>query len=179
MARAGDTLDSGAVRLTFLETSADTRGELLRVEAVYAPSSPPPPRHYHPSQDEEFEVLEGALAFVIDGRAHTVRAGETVRVPARAVHEARNAVDEPTRVIWTTRPALRTEQFFETIYGLVQDGLAAPNGRPGLLQSAAIAREFRPEFVLASPPLLVQTCVFGLLAPIARALGIRGNRARG
>jgi len=35
--------------------------ELLELEAVYDPGGSPPPAHYHPSQDERFEVLAGAV----------------------------------------------------------------------------------------------------------------------
>lgn len=35
--------------------------EVLTVEAYFAPRGNRPPAHYHPRQDEHFEVLEGSL----------------------------------------------------------------------------------------------------------------------
>lgn len=37
MARSGDLIEHTGVRLTFLQTSAETNGELLRVEVVLPP----------------------------------------------------------------------------------------------------------------------------------------------
>ena len=62
-------------------------------------------------------------------------------------------------------------QFFELTYGSAAAGKTNSRGVPNLLHAALIARHYQDEFVLASPPLLVQTCVFGLLAPLARVLG--------
>ena len=34
--------------------------EALEVEVTWGPEGSPPPKHFHPAQDEHFEVLEGA-----------------------------------------------------------------------------------------------------------------------
>jgi hypothetical protein len=74
------------------------------------------------------------------------------------------------------RPALRFEAFFETFFGLAQDGKVNPKtGLPNPLQMAVMMREFRNELILARPPRLVQTLLFGLLASIGRLLGYKGQ----
>ena len=50
--------------------------------AGIAHGSAPPP-HFHPAQDERFEVLEGELSAVVDGAERTLRAGRHPRHPAR------------------------------------------------------------------------------------------------
>ena len=59
---------------------------------------------------------------------------------------------------------------------LAQDGKVNPKtGLPNLLQMAVLMRAFRNEIILARPPKIAQTIVFGLLAPIGRLLGYRGE----
>ena len=41
--------------------------EALEVEAEYGPDGSPPPKHWHPAQDERFRVLEGTLRARVDG----------------------------------------------------------------------------------------------------------------
>jgi hypothetical protein len=153
-------LETAELRLEMLRT----HGEVLEMIATYAPGSPPPPRHYHPLQREQFTVESGALTFFLDGRERIVRAGESVILEPGTVHSVRNGADEPARARWETRPALRSAAMFEALCNMNRRGF-------NLLTAAAIAREFSSELVLASPPRAVQSCVFGLLAPLARVLG--------
>ena len=51
MAKTGDTSRlSPKGRLTITSSPADSGGELLAMEAQYAPGGSPPPEHYHPTQ---------------------------------------------------------------------------------------------------------------------------------
>ena len=47
---------------------------------------PSPPPHFHPRHGESFGVLEGEMAFAIDGEEVTATAGSWVYVPPGAVH---------------------------------------------------------------------------------------------
>lgn len=50
-------------------------------------------RHWHPGEEIVY-VLEGALEYTVEGRPPiTLRAGEVLFIPARAVHAARNVGD--------------------------------------------------------------------------------------
>jgi quercetin dioxygenase-like cupin family protein len=161
--------------LRFVRTSAETDGASVEVEAVYRAHSPPPPRHFHPHQEEQFHVVEGRLRFELGGASRDVAAGETIVVPTGAIHRAWNPDDEPARATWITRPALQTERFFETLWGLAQDGHTNERGAPNLLRIALIARHFADTWVLANPPRPVQSCLFAVLAPIARLVGYRAE----
>jgi quercetin dioxygenase-like cupin family protein len=171
MANVGDTLDNGNFKMTLVRTSASTSGAAIEVEALYGPHSQPPPRHYHPRQEEEFRILDGQLTFALGSEQRVITAGNALIVPTGVIHQAWNPNDAPARVSWTTRPALKTEHLFEAVAAVAR---ARKEGKkPSVLQLALLAREFSDEFVLASPPRLVQTCVFGLLASVARAFGIK------
>ena len=71
------------------------------------------------------------------------------------------------------RPALRTEEFFETLIGLASTGKLSRRGWPNPLRAAVLAQAYRDEVVGAWPPLLVQRMVCALLAPIGRLVGYR------
>jgi quercetin dioxygenase-like cupin family protein len=88
--------------------------ELLVMEGVYGGEGGLPPEHYHPNQDEHFEVLEGAVRTVINGEERRYGAGEEFDVPAGTPHQM--AGDGPARLHWEVRPALRTAEFFERAY---------------------------------------------------------------
>jgi hypothetical protein len=64
VARAGEVLENPITgqRMIVRKTAGDTGGAYLEVESVYTkPSSSRPPAHYHPHQEERFEVLSGRL----------------------------------------------------------------------------------------------------------------------
>src|SRR5436190_19537025 len=82
--------------------------ELLEMEARYRGDAPLAQPHFHPSQDEHFEVLEGTIHAVIDGVEHFYGEGEIFDVPAGTVHQM--AAKGPTVMRWQVRPALRTAE---------------------------------------------------------------------
>jgi mannose-6-phosphate isomerase-like protein (cupin superfamily) len=105
--------------------------EVLELEASYSGEGGLPPEHLHPQQDEQFEVLEGAVRAVINGEERRYVAGDAFAVPARTPHQM--AGDGPARVHWEVRPALRTAEFFERAY----------SGSPGEDFLQVFANEFR------------------------------------
>ena len=175
MAKAGDTMENpvSGQHLIIQKTAQDTGGELLEVESVYTKPTPSrPPTHYHPRQEERFEVLAGRLNVLVDGQERALEEGEVLILPPGVPHEMW-AAEAGARVNWQTRPALKTEAFFETVWGLAKDGKVNDKGAPNLLRVALIAREYEDEFRLTSPPWAVQRALFGLLAPVGRLLGYR------
>jgi quercetin dioxygenase-like cupin family protein len=152
MAKAGDEfVRPNGERLTFRRTANETNGKLLEMEVVYGPNSSIPPAHYHPFQQEHFEILNGTIHTEIGGQQATYEAGENFTVPAGTHHWMRNTSPEPGRVIWQVRPALRTEVFFETLWGLAIDGKTNDQGVPNLLQIAVLFSTYDREFRLSKP----------------------------
>ena len=177
MVEAGDALENpvSGQHLIVRNTARDTGGELLEVEAVYTKPTPSrPPVHHPPRQEERFEVLDGKLNVLVDGQERRLEEGEVLTVAPGVPHQMW-AAEAGVRVNWQTRPALKTESFFETVWGLAKDGKVNDKGVPSLLRVALIAREYEDEFRLASPPWAVQRLLFGSLAPIGRLLGYRAE----
>jgi quercetin dioxygenase-like cupin family protein len=177
LVEAGDALENpvSGQHLIVRNTARDTGGELLEVEAVYTKPTPSrPPVHHHPRQEERFKVLDGKLNVLVDGQERTLEEGEVLTVAPGVPHQMW-AAEAGARVNWQTRPALKTEAFFETIWGLAKDGKVNDKGVPSLLRVALIAREYEDEFRLDSPPWAVQRLLFGSLALIGRLLGYRAE----
>ena len=149
--------------------------EALEVEGTWGPNGSPPPKHFHPDQDERFEVLEGTLTARVDGEQRELRAGDVLEIPRRAVHQMWNAGDQPARATWITSPAGRTAEWFADIDGLLRSGRVGRNGMPGPVAFGAYLTEYRDVFRLAGPqPVLVP--LVKLLGALGRLKGYRAGR---
>ena len=178
MARAGDEIYNPVQgdRIVFRQTARDTGGELMSGELVVAPSGGNP-LHVHPLQKEHFEVLSGTLGVQIGEEQRSLEEGEEATVAPGTPHRWFNEDDQQeARVLVGLRPALNTETFFETLYGLAKDGKSNENGAPNLLQQAVMLNGInRGEIYLASPPVAVQKALLASLAPVGRMLGYKDH----
>ncbi|HEY6771797.1 MAG TPA: cupin domain-containing protein [Solirubrobacterales bacterium] len=112
MAEPGQEIEGfGGMRLRFVTVEPQD----LVMEATYSGEAGMPPEHLHPKQAERFEVLEGAMRAKIGNEERVYGAGEVFEVPAGTPHQM--AAQGPTRMRWEVRPALRTAEFFERLYG--------------------------------------------------------------
>ena len=153
------------MEIEFLVTAAESGGALHEMRAVYRPGSPFPPAHLHPHQEETFRVESGRLEFEVGGAVRTIEAGETLVLPPGTAHRARNpSSDTEAVVLWQTRPALRSGEFFATAYRMT---------RSDLLSRALLARTFRDEFRPLMHPALLTTVAVPLIALVARVAGRR------
>jgi quercetin dioxygenase-like cupin family protein len=178
MITSGDVLEHPITqeKIVFRKTARDTGGELLQGDLYLQPGAFVAAEHIHPLQEERFEVISGTLRGRVAGKDLASGPGETVVVPKGTPHVWWNSGDDELHVLVEIRPALRIETFFETFFGLAQDGKVNPKtGLPNPFQLALIMRTYRNELVLARPPGLVQTLLFALLAPIGRLLGYKGE----
>ena len=85
-----------------------------------------------------------------------------------------NADDGETVVRVELRPALDTELFFETFFGLARDGKTNAKGIPDPLQIAVAYSDLGDSCPrLVKPPPIVQRLLLTPLAPLGRLLGKR------
>jgi quercetin dioxygenase-like cupin family protein len=135
MPNAGQEIEGfGGMRLRFVTVEP----EELVMEASYSGEAGMPPAHLHPSQAEHFEILEGRLRAIVDGEERVYEEGESFDVPPGTPHQM--AAEGPTRTRWEVKPALRTAEFFERLYG-EGPGSAREMGD-------SFVAEFEPEFRL-------------------------------
>ena len=176
MARAGDVIESPVIgeRAIFRQTAADTNGELLQLEVFQRVGAKGPVEHYHTGQEERFEVVSGVMHALVGGTGHRevrLGPGESVVIPPGTPHRWWNGGQEELHVVAEVRPALQTEHFFETIFGLARDGKTDADGAPSFLQIALFAAAY--DIWVPKPPRPVQRALFAVLAPIARLRGYR------
>ena len=93
--------------------SSETGGAFVEMEFVQPPGCVPPPPHVHRQQVEEYEVLEGQLEVVVDGRWRTLGPGDVASVPVGVLHTFRNRSGGVVHVRNWHRPAMRFEDFIE------------------------------------------------------------------
>jgi quercetin dioxygenase-like cupin family protein len=159
--------------IKFLQTGSNTFGRLLEMEATYSAHSKEPPSHYHPYQSEEFTILSGELSVRINGQMNILTEGQKLYISSNTVHSMWNNTETRTVVNWKVKPALDTEDFFETLYGLANDGKTNEEGRPAFLQTIITARKFANVFRLSRPPYFIQQTLFSILSPVAHLFGFR------
>lgn len=175
MAKSGQVLENPRTgdQTIFYQTAQDTDGAFLRFEERHAAGFKSPPAHIHLRQQEQFEVLAGTARIQVNGKDHFLQPGERLTVPAMTPHTWGNGGQNPVRVICEFRPALRSEDFFESLAYLSNRGDDTQLVRPSILQMALLALEY--ESFLAGPPILLQRVIFLALKPLAL---LRGYRAR-
>ena len=176
MASPGDVLEHPVTgeRIVWRQVARGTNGKLLEGDMFARPGAHPAAAHVHPHQEERFQVLAGAIKLRVDGEETMLSAGQLATVPAGRPHTWWNVGDEEAHVLVEVAPAMRTEMFFETFFGLAKDGKTNSRGLPNLLSMAVIMREYEGEVRLARPPFVVQRALFGPLALLGRSLGYRG-----
>jgi quercetin dioxygenase-like cupin family protein len=180
MAKSGDVLEHPVTRerLVWRKVAANTAGELLEADLYVAPGGFVAAEHVHPKQEERFEVLAGVLRLRFDGQEKILRTGEVAVIPSGRPHVWWNGGQENLHVLVELRPALRTEMFFETYFGLARDGKTNRKGLPNPLRLAVLMDAYQDELRLAKPPVAIQKALFGPLAMLGRLLGYRAWYAR-
>jgi quercetin dioxygenase-like cupin family protein len=152
----------------FTKCAADTNGEHLEMEWSLPPSTETPPKHIHPQQREDYEVLEGAFEVFVRNAWQTVRAGESASAPAGEVHTFRVG-DHSVRVRNVHAPALDFENYFAAESALMAAGKIRSYSSPrAVLHYAVLLDRYSHCMVMANPVLRV---AIRTLAPLGRRLG--------
>ena len=153
-----------------LPTPTDDDPGTHRALSVLGPGYDGPPRHYHEVSEEHFEVLQGTVAFELDGTERRVSAGETLAVPTGVRHSFRCSGPELAVMRTEIAPAGRIGFVLPTLGGLAHDG-----GIDNPLQQAAIAKRLEGDTVFVEPDRRVAKPLTDALAPFARLRGYRGG----
>jgi len=101
-----------------------------------------PPLHYHTKEDEAFHVIEGRVAFLVDGKWHELGPGGAAFMPRGIVHTFKNVGDQPSRMLLATMPS-----GFEKFFARCAAEFGEPDG-PTCHRSSRPAS--RTEFILCS-----------------------------
>jgi len=172
VARSGDVLVIPmAGRVVFRRTGQETGGELMEFDFFLPVGQESAQEHLHPRQEESFEVIAGTVRGRIDGAEMVKREGEVATMPRGRPHLWWNDGGEEAHLRVEVRPALRTEEFYETMAGLA----TGQEGIPNKLHAAVVMREFKDEFCIAMFDSRPRRALIAVMASIGR---LRGYRAR-
>jgi quercetin dioxygenase-like cupin family protein len=97
---------------TITVSGDDTAGHFCVIDMHIPPGGGPGP-HRH-DFEETFILLEGEMVATFRGQQSTVKAGETLQIPANAPHQFHNASQAPVRLLCICSPSGQ-ENFFREI----------------------------------------------------------------
>ncbi|HUE98906.1 MAG TPA: hypothetical protein VMN99_06605 [Anaerolineales bacterium] len=85
MPKAGDVIENPITtdRIIFRKTWRDTNGELLQFDNYHKPGGIGPNPHFHPLQEETFEVVEGTFGITRNGQEQFLNSGEKAIISKR------------------------------------------------------------------------------------------------
>jgi quercetin dioxygenase-like cupin family protein len=180
LARRGEVVENpiSGERVTFLETSGETNGELVRFEYVLPPRFSIP-EHVHPRQEERHEVLSDTMRGRVGGLQRDFVEGERAIGPPGMPHAWCNPSEEELRIVSELRPVLHLEALTEVGFGLAGDLKNGKRNVPKRLpRMILLANEAKHEFYLTGVPRPVRGTFSALLGVLAYALGHLGYEAR-
>jgi len=99
------------------------------------------PPHYHSNEDEIFHVIEGRVAFFLNGEWIEVGPDGTAFMPRGIVHTFKNVGDRPSRMLNMTTPS-----GFEKFFARCADEFAK-HGEPDMSRIVEIGAEHGIHFV--------------------------------
>lgn len=159
-------------RYHFLQTGAETDGQLVMMEDILPPGADGPIPHYHPHQSERFIVRSGRLLVQLRDRSIVLEAGQEFTAMPGTPHKLSNAGTEELHLTVEMRPALRFAEFLETAAALTW-GENGRGRRFNLFEGALLMQEFGDEIKPTVPPEPLQRVIFPFLAVLGGLLGYR------
>ena len=135
---------------TITVSGDDTNGRFCVVDMHIPPGGGPAP-HRH-DFEETFILLEGEVEATFRGKKLTIKAGDTVNIPANAPHQFHNTSSKDVRLLCICSPAGQ-EDFFQQIGVPVATRTTAPpklneqQQQEFLEKAKALAPKYRTELL--------------------------------
>jgi mannose-6-phosphate isomerase-like protein (cupin superfamily) len=171
-AKTGDTLTMpDGTMFLIVESAADSAGERIEFEITMNPGAMGPPKHFHPRQEESWNVLEGELSVFVDEEWRPLAAGESLSIPPNTVHTLRNRSSGPVRFRDIHEPALDFQEYIEELDAQAAAGKLTSSMTPStLIHGAMVLHRHRATQLSASR---AQRTAETVLSLAGRALGRR------
>jgi quercetin dioxygenase-like cupin family protein len=168
----GQTIENPVTgeRITFHETSRDTGGEYVLIEAAVAPGGGVA-SHVHPYQTEEFEILSGSVEFRKGRDKVLAEEGDSITVEPGTVHRFKNVGSGEARFTTKVSPALEFESLLETMFALAADGKTNKKGMPNPVRMAVIANSYFDDVRAPRVPGALQKAALAAGAAVGRLVG--------
>lgn len=169
MAHVGQIVSSPLTRIVFLETYASSGGKKLVFEETYQPSTPAPPKHRHPNQDEKFTCLSGLLGVQVGNKKMILEPGQSATAPANSAHTLWNAGDEPCVHLVEMTPPANFEDFFESIVKMEAQGRVPGGPNFSFFEFVMTVSKFENYFPII--PVFIQKKIFAILNWVGKIKG--------
>ena len=132
----------------FLATGEDTNSKYTLIEALVSPGGGPPP-HVHSREEEGFYILEGEIAFTIDGKRVVATPGMFANMPVGTPHSFKNETNKLAKMLATVAPAGLEKMFIEIAVPLAEGATTAlPPTKEDIEKLLAIAPKYGIEIRL-------------------------------
>ena len=112
----GHVLTAGGSVMAFKAVAEQTGGDFSLMERTLPRGGRRPPAHRHTNCSEAFFVLEGTVAFELDGAPLTGGPGDFLLVPMGAAHTFGNGARREARLLVLHAPAM--DAYFEELQRL-------------------------------------------------------------
>jgi mannose-6-phosphate isomerase-like protein (cupin superfamily) len=166
-------------RFVFRRTAIETEGKIVEWDNFVEPGGGPiniP--HLHPWMRESFDVIDGEITFVVDGKERVVKAGSRIVIAPGSTHAFQNVTNRPANMI--TRLEAATEGPWKELANegrlgdsaFVQFGRVGGMGAASPIQMLVFGRRFNYVARMAGMPIWLQDTLSFLIPPTARLFGI-------
>ncbi len=106
--------------LSLVKLSADDTADQLSLAEYVCEPGVGPPLHRHTREDETFWVLDGEIAFFVDGAVLTAAAGSCVFAPRGKPHTFKNCTARSARMLLIVTPPRNFEEFYAGFLKIVE-----------------------------------------------------------
>jgi len=135
---------------TILLTGEETAGRFCLIDMYIPPQGGPGP-HRH-DFEEMFILLDGEIEATFRGEKSTIRAGDTVSIPANAPHQFHNSALKSARLLCICSPAGQENFFLEVGVPVATRTTAPPKLDPAVMaafmeKAGALASKYRTELL--------------------------------
>ena len=172
MPKAGDRFEMpGAGVYAVVRSHEETGGEYVEMEFTLPPGAFAPPAHVHPTQVEEYEVLEGRFDVMVNGEWSSLGPGDSASVPAGATHTFRVPPGQSARVHNFHRPGSHFDTFIQKQAAFANSPRFKGLKRPST--AMVMSMVWREHTDLLVPSSRAIRTAMAVLARLGRLLGYR------
>ena len=121
--REGESVSLGRFgRARLIRSAADPAVDPVEFEFELAPGAAGPPSHFHPHQEERWQVKEGVMELRLGRRTMHLAAGESAAAAPGTAHSFRNGGDQPLRFEDAHLPAGSFQRYIEQLAKVLEHG---------------------------------------------------------
>jgi mannose-6-phosphate isomerase-like protein (cupin superfamily) len=147
-------MPEGLGEYLLVRSHEETGGEYVEMEFALPAGAFAPPPHRHPTQVEEYEVLEGAFEVMVDGEWSRLDTGESATVPVNTDHTFRMLPGQSVRVRNFHRPGGHFDEFIAMQHGFVSSNRYKGLKHPTTAIAMAVAWDRHSDLLVPSNPAL-------------------------